>query len=299
VKVKALADTSDLRDRMKMWSDLVGKEMGEGLRQHARVACVNLANTTQPYSGKGQDGTSQSGGGRALGEKAVEVDISKVFYTPEPGGGFVRAMTEMAEKSFRYRAQKSKGKFNAEKARSSFLARLETYVASNNRKALRKLVKDFNWMGVIDNVDPALHQAARSGPRKKVSKRRGQMYLVLGGRRGAIATYTNKIKKRVGLTKAGWAVCAAAIPLQRVSSATRGIPQWVTRNMKNAGDSYINDKSNDRKNPRVTMTNAAPWASQNITPNETRKALDMARNKFVKYMNTQINYELKRKAGLK
>jgi hypothetical protein len=284
---------------MKMWSDLVGKEMGEGLRQHARVACVNLANTTQPYSGKGEDKKSQSSAGRALGEKAVEVDISKVFYTPEPGGGFVKAMTEAADKSFRARAAKSKRGFNAEKARSRFLARLEGYIAGNNRKALRKLVENFNWQGVVDRIDPAVHQAARGGRRHKVTKQRKQLHLVLGGRKGAIGTYTNKIKKRVGLTKAGWAVCAAAIPLQRVSSSTRDIPQWVTRNMKNAGDSYINDKSNDRRNPRVTMTNAAPWASQNITPDETRKALDIARNKFVKYMNTQINYELKRKAGLK
>jgi hypothetical protein len=289
VRVKALADTSDLRDRMKMWSDLVGKEVGEGLRQHARVACVELANVTQPY------GRDKSSG--LPGKRAVDVDISKVFYEARPDGGFVKGLTEMVKKSYQRRAQKVKG-FNAEAATEKFKNRVNQYAAANNVKALRELAERFKWQGVVDTIDPALHERARTARRRKVPKKRGNMYLYLGPR-GALRKYKDKQKEKVGLTKAGWAVCAERIPLQRASSATRGIPQWVTRNKKRAQDSYINDQSNDARNPKVTMTNAAPWASENISPAEATKALDIARNKFVKYMNTQIKYELKRRAGLK
>jgi hypothetical protein len=284
-----MTNTNDLRDRMRMWSDLVGKSMSDGLRQHARVACVELANTTQPY------GRASSSG--FPGKRAVDVDVSKVFYEATPDGGFVKALTQIVQKSYRRRAQQNKG-LNADEATEKFKTRVNQYAASNNVKALRELAKRFNWQGVVDTIDPQLHDKARTARRRKVPKRRGNMYLYLGPR-GALRKYKEKQKQKVGLTKAGWAVCAERIPLDRVSSATRGIPQWVTRNMKRAQDSYINDQSNDSRNPKVVMTNAAPWASENISSSQATKALDIARNKFVKYMNTQIKYELKKRAGLK
>lgn len=284
-----MVNTSDLRDRMRVWGELVGKETSEGLRQHARVACVELANTTQPYGRKPASALP--------GKRAVEFDISKVFYTATANGGFVNALTEIVRKS--YQAQANKGRsINVEGMTEKFRNRMNQYASSNNTKALRELAERFNWQGVVDTIDPKLHQDARTARRRRVPKRRGNMFLYLGPR-AALRKYKEEQQKKVGLTKAGWAVCAEKIPLERASSATRGIPQWVTRNKKRAQDSSITDRSNDLRNPKVIMTNAAPWASQNITPSEASKALDIARNKFVKYMNTQIKYELKRRAGLK
>jgi hypothetical protein len=293
MKITAMTDTRDLRGRMEQWSRLVGKEMGEGLKQFARVACVNLANTTQPYSGTGDEKT-----GRSLGEKAVEVDISKVFYSPEPYGGFVNGLSEVAHESFAGRAARSKRGFDADAATLAFTNRVNGYAAAGNTAALRKLAKDFNWQGVIDQVDPALHQAARRPPRMKVGKADTKMYLVIGGRKTAIATYIKQVQKKVGLTKAGWAKCAELIPLNRVSSATRGIPGWVTRNKARASGSIV-DLSANKTNPKVQMTNATPWASLCISPGQAVAALNLARNKFVEYMNRQIKYELRQQAKLK
>lgn len=300
MKITAMTDTSDLRGRLAIWSRLVGKEMGEGLRQFARVACENLANTTQPYSGKDSSGKSGSKSAQALGEKAVEVDISKVFYTPEPYGGFVNALSEIAHESFSYRAARSNRGFSADEAALKFTNRVNGYAASGNTKALRKLAADFNWQGVIDQVDPALHQQARRSPRGRVPKSEnvGNMYLVIGGRKTAISSYVKQVQKKVGLTKAGWAKCATLIPLNRVSSATRGIPGWVTRNIPRSSG-YIVDASNNATNPKVTMTNATPWASQCITPKEATGSLNIARNKFAEYMNRQIKYELRQQAKLR
>ena len=102
------------------------------------------------------------------------------------------------------------------------------------------------------------------------------------------------------LSKAGWAKCADLIPLAgRVSSATRGFPQWVKRHRGKLASGAIVDKSNDPANPRVIMTNLTPWCSRVLTPANTIAALDIARNKFVAYMNRQIKYELRQKAKLR
>lgn len=300
MKITAHVDTTDLRSRMSEYARIVGKDVNRELRRHARLACVELANTTQPF-GKGKEA-------KELGEKAVEVDISKVFYTPQ-SEGYPARLGEIAAKSYRYKAVKSRRKFgesrfNVEKATEAFNARVKGYVAANNTRALKKLAKDFNWQGVVDHPDPAIHQAARGGTRMKVRKRRGAMHLILGGRKGALQTYINKVKKRVGMAKAGWAVCAEKIPdLGLASSATRSIPQWVTRN-KNApapSRSSVDASTTFRQssNPRVVMRNAVPWTSQNLAPSAARTALNIARGKFLKMMNIQIRYVLRQQAKLR
>lgn len=294
MKITAHVDTTDLRSRMAEYARIVGKDVNRELRRHARLACVELANTTQPF-GKGKEA-------KELGEKAVEVDISKVFYTPQ-SDGFINGVAEIAAASYRAKAARSK-KFNADKATEQFKSRVQGYVTANNTRALKKLAKDFNWQGVVDHPDPAIHQAARGGTRMKVRKRRGAMHLILGGRKGALQTYINKVKKRVGMAKAGWAVCAEKIPdLGLASSATRSIPQWVTRN-KNApapSRSSVDASTTFRQssNPRVVMRNAVPWTSQNLAPSAARTALNIARGKFVKMMNTQIRYVLRQQAKLR
>ena len=296
MKITAHVETGDLRKRMAEYARIVGKNVNQELRRHARIACVELANTTQPF-GKSKEA-------RLLGEKAVEVDISKVFYTAEPYGGFVNGISEIAHKSFSARAAKSGGRFNADEAALKFTDRVNGYAASNNTRALKKLAKDFGWRGVVDHPDPALHQAARGGSRKKVRKQKGEMHLILGGRKTALQTYINKVKSRVGMAKAGWAVCAEKIPdLGLASSVTRGIPQWVTRN-KNApapARSSIDASTTFRasNNPRVVMRNAVPWTSQNLAPSAARTALQIARNKFLKMMNIQIRYVLRQQAKLR
>lgn len=300
MKITAHVDTGDLRSRMAEYARIVGKDVNRELRRHARLACVELANTTQPF---GKDKSA-----RELGEKAVEVDISKVFYTPQ-SEGYPARLEEIAKRSYIYRQNMSKkrfgnSRFDAERATQKFSDRIRGYIASNNTRALKKLAKDFNWQGVINEVDPALHQAARGGSRMKVRKQRGNMHLILGGRKGALQTYINKVKKRVGMAKAGWAVCADRIPDTGLASGgTRGIPQWVTRNkgapapQKSRVDASTT--YGQYSNPRVVMTNAVPWTSQNLTPSAAFKALQIARGKFLKMMNIQIRYVLRQQARLR
>jgi hypothetical protein len=267
------------------------KQISSSVRQFAVVACRNLANTTQPFSGRDKE-SSQAG--RKLGEKAVRVDINKVFYVPMSNGGFVKALTKKAEMNL-MKIRKNKGKINNQTEK--FRKRLNQYISSGNTSAIREIAKDMKWKNIYNTVRPELHQAARTGKRKKTRKPIGGMHVILNTN-DHLQRYIEKKQRMVGLAKAGWAKCADLIPTDNKGSATRGIPQWVTRHRRKANGA-IQDQSRNVKNPKVIMTNKIPWASNVITPNETRKAVELAKRTFVEFMNRTMKGELRRRAKLK
>jgi hypothetical protein len=291
MQIKALTDITDIRSRLREYTTLMHREVSASVRQFSVIACRNLANTTQPFSGNEK---SVSQAGRMIGEKAVEVDISKVYYVPEVDGGFVKALTGWAEASYR-RKRKDKGLIGRQTQR--FRKRLNGYISGGNFTAIREMAKDMGWKKLRRTIDPSIHKAARTGKRTKVVKPSGGMTLVLNDK-AHLERYILKNQRRVGLAKAGWAKCADLIPTNNKTSATRGIPQWVTRHKRKAEGSIV-DHSRDEKNPKVIMTNKIPWASNMITSNEVRKAVGLAKRNFVEYMNRTMKAELRRRAKLK
>jgi hypothetical protein len=283
MQIKAMTNTADLRGRLGLWAALVKKETSDGIKQFARVACENLAFNTQPY------GADE--GAKKKGEHSVDTGISSVYYTTKDKG-FKAGMLKVAEASY--------AKRNSGKGFGKFKNRLDGYIGSNNVGALTKLATDFGWKNVLlDEFDKSIHKNARNKTTGRVTKRRASLHLVIGAEK-ELEKYRKEMIARVGLTKAGWAKCADLIPITgRVSSATRGFPQWVKRHRNKLASGTISDKSNDPINPRVVMTNTTPWCSQVLPPAKAQKALDIARNKFVEYMNRQIKHELRQKAQLR
>jgi hypothetical protein len=294
MKPQVTIDTSDLRGRMNYFAQIVGRDVRTELRRFSRIACRELAHTTQPF---GFDKAAQE-----QGTKKVEADISKVFYTPEDGG-FVRSLTEKVLE--RQRNKNDTGN-RAFVIADRFRTRLQKYVDENNIAALRKITTNFGWRGVIDRVDQEVHQQARTARRKNVPKRVGEMYLVLAGRRkDTVDTYVKKVQKRVGMAKAGWANCATKIPgISFAKGPLYDFPKWV----KDKANHWVPDASrvdasstfNEAdSNPRVAMTNSVPWISENIGGSTVRAALEIARNLFVKEMDKRIKYVLREQANLK
>lgn len=284
MQIQAIANTSDLRARLRHFQHIMNRDSRETLFQFARVACVNLAHNTQPH---GKDK-----GAKALGERAIAGDIGRVFYTPEPNGGFVEALTEAAQDSYRAKERKSTRGFLADAATQKFNTRVNGYAAAGNFQALRKLAEDFNWKGVLDDIDPVTHQEARRGPRMRIKDRAFQSHLVLKPKR-RLDRYIAQVQKKVGFTKAGWAKCANEVPVKMASSRTRGIPQFVTRHAKRAlGRTEVKDAS-EGIDTKVVLTNLTPWASQCITPRQVQSALDSAKRKFVEFMNRTVMAELR------
>lgn len=279
MKITAMTDSSDLRGRLAEYVRITQRETSETIRQFARVACVNLATETQPF---GDDKEGQS-----KGETAVARDIYKVYY-PSTGAKFLNQATKYVEG---YYARSGKSSDRAEK----FKTRMLKYQMANNSGALAKIAADIGFTDVqIDSFEPSRHKSSRDG-RGRVRGAKAQ--LILGGE-DQLERYVEQTQRKVGLTKAGWAVCAEAIPLNRASSATRGIPQWVTRNKGRASGS-ISDQSANPSNPLVKMTNSTPWCSQVLTPSQAKQALELARDNFIKYMNTAIKKTLRDEVKLK
>lgn len=283
-----MTDTSDLRGRLSEFSRITGKEISESIRQHARLACVTLANTTQPYSGKDEEGASMSKEGKRIGEQSILNDVSKVFYTAnEPTRGYENSLKEKVDQSRR-----------SDKAKESFKAKIERYCRSGNSEQIAWLARFFKTERVqLDGFDRGLYDSARTGRRTNVPKKTKMLALVIGAD-GELDKFKQERMKRAGMGKAGWAVCAEAIPVKQAQSATRGIPQWVTRHKGRARGSIV-DMSQDPTNPRVRMTNAMPWVSELLSPSQAMSALKLTRDKFVKYMNTSIKTTLRAQAKLK
>lgn len=287
MKISAMTNTADLSGRLAVFSQIVGKEISETLRQHARLACVTLANTTQPYSGKDEEGSSMSKEGKRVGEQSILNDVSKVFYTAnEPTRGYENALKKKVDQSNR-----------SEKAKASFKSKIERYCSSGNSAQIAWLAGFFKTDRVqLDGFDRGLYNSARTGRRTSVPKKSKMLALVIGAD-AELEKFKQERMRRAGMGKAGWAVCAEAIPVRQAQSATRGIPQWVTRHKGRASGSIV-DISHDLVNPRVKMTNAMPWVSELLSPSAAKYALHLTRDKFVKYMNSAIKGTLRAQAKL-
>lgn len=300
MKITVLSNAKQLKQRMAEFRRVVGKDIRESLKAHARVACVYLASRTQPFG----DGEKP----KAQGEGAVSRDIDKVYYT-EKSEQLYNQVSNIAIRWYSVRERDANARDasvgrdpdwgQSQRARqrgdkiAEFQRRFKQYQASGNTTAIKRIVKHMKFKGILEDAfDSSYHKRARDPVSGRV-KGTDQRTLVLGAER-ELENYRTRVMDRVGLTKAGWAVCAEAIPITgRVSVNTRGIPQWVTRHVGRASGRIV-DNSNDARNPGVTMTNATPWASQVIPPKEAQKALDAAGKSYLAYMDIAIAETLKK-----
>lgn len=287
VKITAKTSTADLRNKIKTYAEITGKDGADALRRHARIAAVDLCNSMTPYSHK------RGAQAKAQGEGAVQRDILKVYY-PATGGKFRGQATGIARGYLQ-----GKGRSNASEAAEKFKERLLRYQMNDDTAALAKIAADMKFRDVmVDRFDPNRHRQERDS-KGRVS-RNAAPALVIGAEK-ELERYIDKTKKKVGLTKAGFAKAAAAIRTSREGDPMAGIPAWVKRHVGRASGA-INDRTQGgllNRNIGVRMMNQTPWASDTISPSQIAKSLQTTRNKFMKYMNTQIRYELKRRAGLK
>ena len=106
------------------------------------------------------------------------------------------------------------------------------------------------------------------------------------------------IQSKVGMGKAGWAV-AALMCKADVRSPMRGIPQWVTKQVKRNGVvGTVNDTKASGLGWKISMTNHIGYVSDILKPYYKDMALQIARGKFFKMMSHAIRYEKAKEAGL-
>jgi hypothetical protein len=232
-------------DRLRRFAEITGLDMMEQIRITARVLSVSLAHSTQPY-GKGSEAHQK-------GKTAVERDIRKVFVSP--GGLYPSLMRADPGTAAAF--------WNAWKRRD--IATMENVLRGSRAGS---------GLEVLAVPKKSLHEARR-GRKGRVEGRGGNPSALVTSP-PALAKYIKERQKLVGLTKAGWALAAAA------TGGTRGIPAWAsTRQSRASGGARTN---NDRRRPAITIFNNTPWLNEAQPDYESEKAIDIAEEKLLKRM---------------
>jgi hypothetical protein len=252
-------DDSRLQQALKRWMALKGKGVSEALKKATRLICVNLAYQTQPF------GDEQ---GKQQGKNAITRDLSYIFvalnsesmsYFKEVMGGTNRRLV----------LRRKDG--------TVWITDTDTYMTKGQMKAFHQSMRTAG-RGNVRNANKAnktrdigRHQ---EHPRGVVSQT-------------DMTTYMQSVWKKSGIAKGGWAACA------KILGGSRGIPQWVTRHAGKRAGGMVNDQSMRAKDPRITFTNMVPWVSKVLSPGQGQRALDIAKYKIVKEIDTAIKYSSK------
>jgi hypothetical protein len=271
VKVETLAFEKLLKDYAEIRETTIPKAVA----MNARLLCVELARRTQPFGNKT--------GGEKIGEKAITKDI------------------------FGGRRSSGKGK-----SRAGLFAPISDFMAANAEEYpsgnIRLFVKKD---GTVYGTDRA-HFLPGASASDIASIHRSNF---VNGRMSAAGGDTRDIGRwkfinkyyvpkseldafvatrfaRVGLAKSGWAWCAKLLKNPVKGSATRGIPKWVTRHLGDYGLGQVVDNTDDKNNPRISLTNTSKYADKVISPVEQLNAAQIVARK----MKTQMARILKSRA---
>lgn len=257
-------DDRRLQDALKRWMALKGKSVSEALRKATRLICVNLAYQTQPF------GDTE---GRIRGKEAITRDLNYIFVS----------------------------------LNSQSMAYFQEVMGGTNRRLVLRRKDGTVWITDTDTYMTrgqmkAFHQSMRTPGRGNVKNANSKNQTRDIGRhqerpRGVVSQadmtgYMQSVWKKSGIAKGGWAACA------KILGGSRGIPQWVTRHAGKRAGGMVNDQSMRAKDPRITFTNMVPWVSKVLSPSQGQRALDIAKYKIVKEIDTAIEKSSKM-AGFK
>lgn len=244
----------------------------EILRSQARLLARDLAFQTQPY---GKDKSAQD-----VGERAVEREIRRVYKSAGEialSDKLSYAIRNAPLAGGRAALARKTGKRtqNPDQAARAFVWLIQRGKYAQARNLLKRVgVAEPEITNIpIGKMDGGqAHQSARHGARKKVSRNQLPLRIVADKQ---INSYINKIKKNVGIAKAGWASGA------RLLGGTRGILKWVTRNMGRGGGGYVIDQADHKSQPRVTLYNNVPWIDKNLNEAQKERAVKAQYDKML------------------
>jgi len=279
MKINARTNSRKLGQSLKRFAKYTKADARDALNGHARLACRYLANYTQPYGLKAKS--------RSVGERRVQYDIEKVYYTHQ--SPFL--LDRVTWTAIRWYEQNNPD--SPSDKISAFKRRFEAYQSSNSIEAIGRIVTDMKFKKVLfDEFDAGYHQRSRDPKTGRVEGKRVERVLVLGAS-GELWNYTKKMMDRVGLSKAAWATAATQIPFSnRITGVTADFPGWVKRHVGRAKGSAKSLNQGQHKFGQQ-MTNEFEWITPNILPDSmAQKALNEAQANYIAYMETAILHHL-------
>ena len=275
-------DASKLQKALKAFIGNTKAEASKEMRIQARMLCVSLANSTQPF---GKDASA-----KATGEKAVTRDIDRVY---KSGQTAVRDIASLPLPRGKTATQ------NAKQAAAALAGLLQGRTTGKRGakivSAAQDLLDRINYkpyvntrIGVFDQGQA--HNKARFGRRKSVPKNQFVSQVVT--KDSQLTKYFKEKRGNVGIAKSGWAVCAGLL------GGFKGIPKWVYRH---TGGGRVNDQSGKGlgivSKPFIQMTNTIPWINAVISTATIQKSIDIQITKMIKRLGYITAAESK-KAGL-
>jgi len=275
-------DASKLQKALKAFIGNTKAEASKEMRIQARMLCVSLANSTQPFG--------KSAIAKATGEKAVTRDIDRVY---KSGPTAVKDIASLPLPRGKTATQ------NAKQAAAALAGLLQGRTTGKRGakivSAAQDLLDRINYkpyvntrIGVFDQGQA--HNKARFGRRKSVPKNQFVSQVVT--KDSQLTKYFKEKRGNVGIAKSGWAVCAGLL------GGFKGIPKWVYRH---TGGGRVNDQSGKGlgivSKPFIQMTNTIPWINAVISTATIQKSIDIQITKMIKRLGYITAAESK-KAGL-
>lgn len=262
-------EIESLQRALLRYAEATGRSLGVVVRQNTRLIAWNLAHNTQPY---GMDLAAKK-----LGEAAVARDVGKVFASGPQIYKIIKF--EATAKEARRFNKLVKNSNSAETMAGAFWQMLK----GGRYGELRRFLKSLDIPEIdlpIGEIDPKIHKA-RWNSRGRV---RGNAPSLIVPNAKDIRDYIKVVKKRVGYAKAGWITAGS-----RVGSITR-VPAWITRH-RGAAPGTADDRSHDKTNPHITLTNRVPYISRILPDHEVADALRIQREKMLAHIEHVLTEE--------
>jgi hypothetical protein len=230
------------------------------VRRHARLLCVQLAARTQPFS-VGEKGSS----GKAVhaSRERIDWDIKKII---RDNSQLLKIADSMKNPKLRERFQE--------------------LIRRGDSTGVAKIMQD---TGIAIGKGNHVNLLKGKGQFKSAHKRgrhpkSGRAYnrvheFSIPAKQKDLSSYISQVQKRIGFAKAGWADCARKINILKGDNAT-GIPAWAKRKA-HGQNGHVVDRSKDKANPEVEMTNQVSYVSRILPMGEIYNAEEYTMRQFL------------------
>lgn len=230
-------------------------EIPQAVLINARLLAKELARRTQPF---GTDDTA--------GKTRVGNDIGKVIKGDEH-------LDQMIDK---VKTAKIK-------------ARLESLLRAKNYNAIKKVFQRIGFLNKYGDMEIVSSVATHHKQARDAKTGRTRSTGSLKVSPSDLQTYINDTMTRVGISKAGWAVAADALPPTVANRrSSYDFPPFVKKAMDKSSGS-AQDNTSNISNPTVTLTNGVPWADRICPTSEQVGAVSVV----IAKMKTQMTKILK------
>jgi hypothetical protein len=250
---------------MTRYKQIIGKEVSQQVKNHARLLCVELGKQTQPF-GYGKESLY-------LGEDAVIGDIRANVIGLSP---------YWLEQ---YEAVHGAGGSNGLYRKDG------TMWISDTHEIARGL-------GALKDKYEKLRRKQTGRPPKRGARDIGRWVsqtLIVTSQDLVEDTFIPLKRRAVGWAKGSWAAAAMQCGAD-VGNALRGFPPWVKRHAAKAPGSA--NKRGIGMDTMVYCESGTGYTGRILSKTQRSNSVNLVRGKFIRFINYAIKGELKRRAGL-